>query len=107
MRGALLIVALSSASPGLAQGVSPLELRPSAIEPPLELGSSKFALPVVEYRAPDGSWKRSNGIIVGHDIGANAAVGIGLFKMTPKYQDLSVQQTGKSRKVSLGFSLRF
>ena len=107
MRRALLIVALLPASPALAQNVSAPMLRPYDVEPQLQLGRSNFALPVVEYRAPDGSWKRSNGIIIGHDISPNATIGIGIFTMTPKYRDTSVQPAVKSRKFSLGFSLRF
>jgi hypothetical protein len=98
---------LLSASPALAQNAAAPTLPPMTIEPQLQLGRSNFALPVVDYRAPDGSWKRSNGIILGHDISPNATVGIGFFKITPKYQESGPLQATKSRKVSLGFSLRF
>ena len=107
MRRALLIVALLPVSPALAQKASAPALQPYDAEPQLQLGRSNFALPVVEYRAPDGSWKRSNGIVIGHDISPNATVGIGIFTMTPKYRDTGAQPVAKSRKVALGFSLRF
>jgi len=48
--------------------------------------------------------------IVGHDIAPNATVGIGFFKLKPRYDDPAAPPTpnaGKSRKVSLGFSMRF
>lgn len=73
----------------------------------MQLGGNNFALPVIEYRAPDGTWKRSNGIIIGHDVSPNASVGLGFFKMKPKYQDPALPPVGKSRKVALGFSMRF
>ena len=109
VRGALLIVALAWASPGLAQQTAGPLLQVSPVEPQLDLSRSNFALPVIEYRAPDGTWKRSSGIIIGHDISPNATVGIGFFKMKPTYQDPTVPAPagGKSKKVSLGFSLRF
>ncbi|MGI8706298.1 MAG: hypothetical protein ACR2JJ_11000 [Sphingomicrobium sp.] len=64
---------------------------------------------MIEYRAPDGTWKRGHGIIVGHDISPNASVGLGFFKIRPKHQDKTVPSPagGKSKKMSLGFSLRF
>lgn len=109
MRAALLIVAVMWGPPVLAQN-SAAPVRPSfEVEPELRFSPGKFALPTVEYRAPDGTWKRSSGIIVGHDISPNAAVGIGFFRMKPKYQDSTVltPSGGKSKKVSLGLSLRF
>ena len=106
IRGALLIVGLVSASPAFAQNVG-ASLRSPHVEPQLQLGPENFALPVIEYRAPDGTWKRSNGIIIGHDVAPNASVGLGFFKMKPKYQDPALPPVGKSKKVALGFSLRF
>ena len=106
VRFALPVVALLAASPAIAQNVAP-SLRTPHVEPQLHLGRNNFALPVIEYRAPDGTWKRSNGIIVGHDVSPNASVGLGFFKMKPKYQDPSLPPVGKSRKVALGFSMRF
>ena len=109
MRVVLLIVALSSASPALAQqpearGFSPLVQS----EPKLEIGKSDFALPVVEYRAPDGTIKISQGIFIGRDISPNARVGLGLFKVKPKYDEDSGLPTGsRSRKVALGIALKF
>lgn len=106
VRRALLIVGVLVASPAFSQNLAP-SLRSPHVEPQLQLGPNNFALPVIEYRAPDGTWKRSNGIIVGHDVSPNASVGLGFFKMKPKYQDPALPPVGKSRKVALGFSLRF
>lgn len=109
VRDAVLLVALFGASPGVAQQAVPPSLSPPPTEPQLQLGQGNFALPVIDYRAPDGTWKRGHGIIIGHDIGPNATVGLGFFKMKPKYQDTTVPTPAgkKSKKMSLGFSLRF
>ena len=107
-RGALLMVGLCAASPALAQSLSDPSFRSTSDEPQLQLGPGNFALPVVEYRAPDGTLKVSHGIIIGRDVAPNARVGLGLFKMKPKYDEDSGLPTGKkSRKVALGLSLRF
>jgi hypothetical protein len=109
VRGAVLLMAFSWASPGLSQqDIGPSFSSPSS-DLRLQLGYRNFGLPVIEYRAPDGTWKRGHGIIVGHDISPNASVGLGFFKMTPKNQDKIVLSPagGKSKKMSLGFSLRF
>ena len=110
VRQLALILAAHSASVATAQPFSlPTgSLAPS--EPELEFRSKNFSMPVVEYRAPDGTIKRGSGIIVGHDIAPNATVGIGFFKLKPRYDDPAAPPTpnaGKSRKVSLGFSMRF
>lgn len=108
LRRASLLIALFWASPGLAQTASfGPQFEPKLSEPDLQLGRSNFALPLIEYQAPDGTWKRSSGIIVGHEISPNATVGIGFFRMTPKYQDSTAAPQGKSRKVSVGVSIRF
>lgn len=108
MRGALLIVSVLAASPALSQSATGSALRSLHVEPQLHLGPGNFALPVVEYRAPDGTLKISHGIIVGRDVAHNARIGLGLFKMKPKYDEDSGLPTGKkSRKVALGVSLRF
>ena len=110
MRGAVLIVALIWPSTALAQNVPNFVPRSYQVEPELKLDGGKFALPIVDYRAPDGTWKRSSGIIIGHDISPNATIGLGFFRMTPKSQEAAGANgpaPGKSKKVSLGFSLRF
>lgn len=109
VRRAALVMALLWASPGLSQqGLGP-SFSSTSSEPQLQLGERKFALPVVDYQAPDGSLKRSHGIIIGHDITPNASVGLGFFKIKPKYQDTTVPSPAgqKSKKMSLGLSLRF
>jgi hypothetical protein len=110
VRCALLLLGLSCGSGALAQTPFGFINRPSHSEPQLELGRNSFALPIIEYRAPDGTWKRGQGIIIGRDIWPNTTVGIGFFRMKPRYEDptsSTVSTSGKSKKVSLGFSMRF
>ena len=108
IRGALLIVSLFAAFPAFAQTMARSALQSPHLEPQLHLGPTNFALPVVEYRAPDGTLKISQGIIIGRDVAPNTRVGLGLFKMKPKFDEDSGLPTGKkSRKVALGVSLRF
>ena len=107
VRNALLVMALMGTAPAFAQQTVSSSILPQS-EPQLDLGENSFALPVVEYRAPDGTIKISHGIIVGRDISPNARVGLGLFKMKPKYDEDTGLPTGaRSKKVALGFSLRF
>ena len=110
VRQLTLILAAHSASAAAAQPFSLPTGNLASSEPQLELGSQNFTMPVVEYRAPDGTIKRGSGIIVGHDIAPNATVGIGFFKLKPRYDDPAAPPTpsaGQSRKVALGFSIRF
>ena len=110
VRAGLLLIALFWAAPGHSQQPLVPIFRPAPAEPRLQLGDRKFALPIIDYRAPDGTLKRGSGIIIGHDVSPNATVGIGFFKMKPKYDDSAVTNlatAGKSKKVSLGFSLKF
>ena len=108
VRWVVLLTASAWASPALAQSAPGFALRSPHVEPRLHLGPGHFALPVVEYRAPDGTLKISHGIIIGHDVAPNARIGLGLFKMKPKYDEDSGLPTGKkSRKAAVGFSLRF
>lgn len=107
MRGLLLLMTIVWASPALGQQLAGPVLRQPFVEPPLRLGQANFALPVTDYRSPGGTLKRSHGIIVGHEINANTSIGLGLFKMKPKGDNPSVPFAGKSKKVAVGFSLRF
>ena len=103
---ALLALALAGAPPLTPDNSLTTDSRTS--EPKLDLAKRKFALPSVDYRAPDGTWKHGNGIIVGRDISPSTTVGIGFFRMKPKSQEgMSSPPTRKSHKVSLGFSMRF
>jgi hypothetical protein len=105
---ALLALAIAGTPPLMPETDSPLTIDSRNAEPNLDLGKRKFALPSVDYRAPDGTWKHGNGIIVGRDISESTTVGIGFFKMKPKSQEgLSSPPVRKSHKVSLGFSMRF
>ena len=99
----LLVVGLAIAPAfGPASGVPN-----SSEEPQLQLDRN-FALPSVDYRAPDGTWKHGNGIIIGRDISPSTTVGIGFFRMKAKSQEgMSAPPQRASHKVSLGFSLRF
>jgi hypothetical protein len=110
VRQLALILAAHSASVATAQPLSLPTGKFASGEPQLQLGSNNFSMPVVEYRAPDGTIKRGSGIIIGHDIAPNATVGIGFFKLKPRYDDPAAPPTPsavKSRKMSLGFSMRF
>ena len=109
MRAALLVVALIWAAPALAQQTeSSIPLFPSISgTQPLKVGQNNFALPVIDYRSPDGTWKRSTGILIGREVAPNATLGLGFFNIKPKYQESFTPVPGKSRKVALGFSLRF
>ena len=110
MRGSLLIAMLLWAAPAVAQDPAFSAFKPQRSEPRLDVGRQNFSLPVVEYQAPDGRWKRSSGIIIGQDISPNATVGLGFFKMKPKYTDPAAPNLpsgGKSKKVSVGLSMRF
>lgn len=106
MRSAFLIVTLLWATPALAQQA--FAPRPIT-EPRLDLGKGKFSLPIVDYQAPDGTWKRGKGIIVGRDVAPNATVGLGFFKMKPKTEDGATNApfATKSRKVAVGISIGF
>ncbi len=102
-----LLLAAALGSPALGQK-TPAPSLAQRSEPDLQLGRGNFSLPVIDYRAADGTWKRGQGIIVGRDIARNATVGIGFFKMKPKSQEgTGAPLAGKSRKVAVGLSLRF
>lgn len=102
---ALLVMGLAGA-PVLAQASGNGFSMPAS-EPQLDL-TRKFALPRADYRAPDGTWKHGDGIIVGRDISPNTTVGLGFFRMKPRSQEgMSSPPTRKSHKVSVGFSTRF
>ena len=110
VRGTLLLIGLVWGSGAVAQQAPGPIFRLAPTEPQLELGRHSFALPIIDYRAPDGTWKRGQGIIVGRDISPGTTIGIGFFKMKPRYEDPTAQVSptgGKSKKVSLGFSTRF
>lgn len=107
VRGAVLLVALFSAAAAHARDPA-LNLQPSPAEPELKLGHGNFTLPVIDYQAPDGSLRRGKGIIIGREVAPNATVGVGFFKIKPRYPDSSAAPfAGKSQKVAVGFSLRF
>ena len=109
MAGLALLVLGLAATPAFAPDTTagPIIIsHPS--EPQLQLDHRSFAIPSVDYRAPDGTWKHGNGIIIGRDISPSTTVGIGFFRMRPKSQEVSSSPLArKSHKVSLGLSLRF
>jgi len=108
-----LIALISSAVPVAAQGVprQSYSLPPKPqIEPQLDLQRNGFALPIIDYTAPDGTLKRSHGIIFGRDVGRNTVVGLGLFSSGPKPSeptDSPFTPPKKSKKVALGLTMRF
>ena len=98
-----LLTLLVWASPAVAQQQSRAIDSP---EPPLQI--QKFGMPLIDYRAPDGTWKRGNGIIVGRDVAPNTTVGVGFFRMKPKSPDgPETPFAAKSKKVAVGFTLKF
>ena len=105
---ALLALALAGTPPLTPESDSNLTLNSRMSQPALDL-ARKFALPQVDYRAPDGTWKHGNGIIVGRDISPGTTVGVGFFRTKPKSQEVTTQSplARKSQKVSLGVSFRF
>lgn len=99
----LLLSLLVWASPAVAQQQVAATV---TAEPRVQI--HKFSLPVVDYRAPDGTWKRGNGIIVGRDVAPNATVGVGFFRMKPKSPEATETPfSGKSKKVAVGLTLKF
>lgn len=113
MRFAALLALAIWAAPAAGQSVAPqtfiLSPKPS-IEPELNLQRKGFALPIIDYTAPDGTLKRSHGIIVGRNITPSTVIGLGLFSSGPKAnepQDGPLTPAKKSKKVALGFSFRF
>jgi hypothetical protein len=105
---ALLALALAGTPPLTPGSDSSLTLNSGTSEPRLDL-ARKFALPQADYRAPDGTWKHGDGIIVGRDISPGTTVGVGFFRTKPKSQEVTAPSplARKSHKVSLGFSMRF
>ena len=110
MRYPLLVLAVLGSSPALAaQPGGSLALNTPRIEPQLKLGANQFALPIVDYKTPTGTWKRGKGIIIGREVAPNASIGLGVFKMKPKTEDGATNApfAGKSKKVAVGISLGF
>ncbi len=113
MRSAALAALIMWAVPVIAQTneSQPLSLLSKpAIEPQLDLQGNGFALPIIDYAAPDGTLKRSHGIIVGRNITPNTVIGLGLFSSGPRKSeplDGPLELGKKSKKVALGFSFRF
>ena len=99
--------------PVTAQTVTPqsFSLTPkTAVEPELNLQRNGFALPIIDYTAPDGTLKRSHGIIVGRKISPNTVVGFGLFSSSPKANEPPESPLAlprKSKKVAIGLTMHF
>lgn len=103
MRSGLVVAALLWGSHANGQ---PMLARHGGAEPGFQVRT--FSLPVIDYRAPDGTLKRGSGIIIGRDMAPNATVGLGYFRMKPKAgENPSAPFAGKSRKVAIGVSLDF
>lgn len=104
---ALLLIA-SAGGPVLTHDNTPSFVVRTASEPKLHLDGSRFSLPVVDYQAPDGTWKHGNGIIIGREVSRNTTVGIGFFRSKPKNDEAgSAPMARKTKKVSVGVSWRF
>ncbi|QNM83287.1 hypothetical protein H8M03_02780 [Sphingomonas sabuli] len=81
-------------------------MKAPASEP--ELDVRKFAVPVADYQAPDGTWKRGRGIIIGRNVAPNTTLGLGVFRMKPKTEDgPNTPFAGKSKKVAVGLTMNF
>ena len=113
VRPTALLALIAWAAPISAQTAAPeilsLSSKP-AIEPDLNLLGSGFALPIIDYTAPDGTLKRSHGIIVGRNITPSTVVGLGLFSSGPKMnepQDGPLAPAKKSKKVAVGLTFKF
>lgn len=108
MRGLVLLMTglWATAAPGQQAPVT--AFGPTFSEPTLRVGQGNFSLPVIDYRAPAGTFKRGHGIIIGHDINPSTSVGIGFFKLKPKQSEVpALAVTGKSKKMAVGLSFRF
>ena len=105
-------VAAPGESPLLAeQPASPYRLSPTG-EPTLRFSNKGFDFRVSEIVQPDGSSKRSRGVIAGMEVSKDAVIGIGFFEMTPKKQSIVGpsrldEPTKRSRKAAVGFTLNF
>jgi hypothetical protein len=99
--------AIFSALPAQAQDLNAFAQR-LASNPSVVVGKNSFALPVTDYQSPDGSWKRSHGVIVNRRIAPNADLSLGLFKTGSKRSEMpSLDMPSKSRKLSLRLSYSF
>lgn len=100
-----------SAAPPVAQHPQPLTHigGQPAIEPQLKIERTSFALPVLDYRTPAGTWKHGKGMLIARDVAPNATLGVGFYRLKPKSSEngTSVPLGGKSKKVAVGLSLRF
>ena len=107
---ALFLLAITAAAP-LGQQAQPLAQPATAttVEPQLQVRRTTFALPVVAYQTPAGTWKSGKGILVARDLAPNATLGIGFYRLKPKNLEsgTTVPLAGKSKKVAVGLSLRF
>ena len=108
VRGAMLVTALFMAAPALAEKPPTAQtLQTTVVSTKVTTAPASFALPLIDYSAPGGAAK-APGILIGRDIAPNATVGLGFFKLKPRYTDnAAAAPVGKSKKISVGLSLRF
>lgn len=115
---ALLLIALAPAAPAAAQERAPdagaQTLFPAQrwIEPALPAVRPGIAMPVVEYRVPDGGFRLRRGIVAGREVAPRLMLGVGLFE-TARGKDkpatdhpLDVRPK-KSRRAAIGLNLAF
>ena len=107
-----LLVALAYPASAAGQGAFNQPAVPlTTSRPELQVGRNSFAMPVIEYRASDGVIRQSRGIIIGRDVAPNANVGLGFYKMSPKFDYPPSSVTDplprKSKKVAVGVTLKF
>lgn len=90
---------------------SPYRLE-SAVERPMRMTDPGLALRVSEALQPDGTRKKSQGVIAGMEVADDTVIGFGIFEMTPKKQNMAGPSrfdgpTRRSRKAAIGMTFKF
>jgi len=107
-----LLFALVAPGAASAQPRFNFSFTPSApnVEPQAAARRQQFAMPVIDYVAPDGSIPRRRGVVVGMEVGPQAMFGLGIFEGAPKRRIGAADPTRperRSRRAAVGFSLKF
>lgn len=84
----------------------------SAVEKPMRMADPGLAFRVTDALQPDGTRKKSRGVIVGREVAEDVVVGLGVFEMTPKKQNQAGPSrfdgpTRRSRKAAVGMTFKF
>lgn len=110
-----LVAALIAGAPFAAQPPSAASFdlsTASAIPDPPFRAERGVGLPVIDHSAPDGSRRRSSGIIAGLDVAPGTTIGIGLFNARRARSSLApdpqLDRAARGRrKAAIGINLRF